>query len=318
VANVKHLQNPSHGQIRIINKTEKEYSFIKWTRLETSDGIAFKSNNRFKIPAAQGDNRGETTIWVTATEQDAQGFLIGAKGNIAKNTKVYIKLLKNSYYFKEVYGEAVEQFSWGAVQSQGTITEKDIDILSGKLVEYIMKQKKNIVSQNFKLENNLLLNFDSLIKPQIISIAVNNKAWDRSSLIKWTIIVRLNFLYIKTEDLLEGIRKYLSQRPSEKVEFVNVDKSSIVFFNDIKEDEWVYIIPTKVNVVQWYNFTKDINGVLDGIKSRILGMDKNEAKEIILSYPEISTATLKIRPPRYNTLPKLKSRIKVRYDAQTE
>jgi|GEM_PF-4131017 len=44
-------------------------------------------------------------------EQDANGYLIGAKGNIAKNTKVYIKLLKSSYYFKEVYGEAVEQFS---------------------------------------------------------------------------------------------------------------------------------------------------------------------------------------------------------------
>jgi len=57
VANVKHLQNPSQGQIRIINKTEKEYSFIKDTRLETTDGIVFKSNNRFKVPAAVGDNR---------------------------------------------------------------------------------------------------------------------------------------------------------------------------------------------------------------------------------------------------------------------
>jgi len=111
VANVKHLQNPSQGKIRITNKTEKEYSFIKGTRLETTDGIAFRSNNRFKVPAAQGDNWGDTTIGVTAAEQDANGFLIGAKGNITKGTKVYIKLLKSSYYFKEVYGEAVDQFS---------------------------------------------------------------------------------------------------------------------------------------------------------------------------------------------------------------
>jgi len=316
VANVKHLQNPSQGMIRIINKTEKEYSFIKNTRLETSDGIAFKSNNRFKIPAAQGDNRGETTIGVTAMEQDAEWFLIGAKGNIIKNTKLYIKLLKNSYFFKEVYGEAINQFSWGAVQSQGTITIKDIDVLSGKLIEYINKQKKNIVSQNFKLENSILFNFDDLIISEIKNITVNNKAGDRNALIKWSIIARLNFKYIKTDDLLEGIRKYLSQRPSEKVELVNIDKNSIVLLNDIKEDKGVYIIPTKVSVIQWYNFSKDINGVLDNIKSRIIGIGKTEAKDIIFSYPEVSTATLKVRPPRYNTLPKLKSRIKIEYQQE--
>lgn len=317
VANIKHLQNPSQGQLRIINKTDQEYSFIKNTRFETSDGIAFKSNDRFKIPAAYWENRGETTINVTAMEQDAQGFIIGAKGNISKDTKAYIKLLKNSYYLKEVYGEAVEQFSWGNVESQGTITTKDIDILSGKLVEYINKQKRNIVNQNFNLENNLLLNFDNLIVSQIKNITVYNKEWEKVPQIKWSIIARLNFIYIKTNDLLDGVRKYLNQRPSEKVELINIDKNSIMFFNDIKEDKGVYIIPTKVSVIQWYNFSKDINGVLDSLKSRILGMDKNEAKEIILAYPEISNALIKVRPPRYNTLPKLKSRIKINYDQDT-
>jgi len=62
------------------------------------------------------------------------------------------------------------------VQSQGTITDKDIGVLSGKLVDYINKQKRNIVSQNFKLENNLLLNFNELIKPEIKNITVYNKA----------------------------------------------------------------------------------------------------------------------------------------------
>lgn len=62
------------------------------------------------------------------------------------------------------------------MQSQGTITDKDIGVLSGKLVDYINKQKRNIVSQNFKLENNLLLNFNELIKPEIKNITVYNKA----------------------------------------------------------------------------------------------------------------------------------------------
>jgi len=51
-------------------------------------------------------------------------------------------------------------------------------------VEYINKQKRNIVSQNFKLEGNLLLNFDELIKPEVKSITIHNQTGEKNALIK--------------------------------------------------------------------------------------------------------------------------------------
>ncbi|MBU0626956.1 hypothetical protein KKG31_00120 [Patescibacteria group bacterium] len=44
-----------------------------------------------------------------------------------------------------------------------------------KLAEYIEKQKQNIVSKNFTLEGNLLLNFDDLIDTDVKSITIDSQ-----------------------------------------------------------------------------------------------------------------------------------------------
>ena len=51
----------------------------------------------------------------------------------------------------------------------------------------------------------------------------------------------------------------------------SVDTSSIVFFNTMKQDTGnVFIIPTKVDIKQYYDFSKDINNILPDIKERIV------------------------------------------------
>jgi hypothetical protein len=40
-------------------------------------------------------------------------------------------------------------------------------------------------------------------------------------------------------------------------------------------------------------------------------MDKDKAKEVLFKYPEISSATISIRPPRYSVITRLKSRISI-------
>jgi len=47
------------------------------------------------------------------------------------------------------------------------------------------------------------------------------------------------------------------------------------------------------------------------MKERVVGLSKEKAREVLFSYPEISSFDITIRPPRYTTVSKLKSRIKV-------
>ncbi|MFA6256314.1 MAG: hypothetical protein WC606_03955 [Candidatus Absconditabacterales bacterium] len=317
-SNIKYIQQPSQGTIELINKIPKEYSFIKNTRFVTDDGRQFVSVNDFIVPQGTEKNPGKVLVVIKAMEQDIQGVLMGSRGNIIKGTTVFIKNMKNSYYAQNVYGQVIDDFTGGNLQSQGVVSVKDIAILSGKLVDALYKQKKNIVFSNFKSAENIVLNFDSLISTQVKDVQIKNVPGEKTPLLKGSIIARFNFDYIKKADLLAVVDKYVKQRLYDKMKVFEINTSSIVFFKDMKTETGdVFIIPTKVDIKQFYDFTKDINSILPDMKERIVGLSEEKARETLFSYPEISSFTITIRPPWYTTISKLKSRINVYVNGKT-
>jgi len=251
-------------------------------------------------------------------EQDIQWVLMGSRGNILKWTKLFIKNLTNSYYAQNIYGQVIDDFTGGNLHSQGMVTVKDIDILSGKLIDSIYKQKRNIVFTNFKAPENMVLNFDSLISTQIQEVRINNVPGEKIPLLKWSIIARFTFNYIKKADLFTVVDRYIKQRLYDKMKVFAIDTSSIVFFQNMKQENWhIFVIPTKIDIKQYYDFAKDINSILSDIKERIVGLTEDKAREVLFSYPEISSFDITIRPPRYTTISKLKSRINVYVNGKT-
>jgi hypothetical protein len=311
-ANIKYIQQPAQWTIELINKIPKDYSFLKNTRFVTDDGRQFVAINSFTLPQWTENNPWKSLVVIKAMEQDIQWVLMWSRGNIMKWTKLFIKNLTNSYYAQNIYGQVLEDFTGANIQSQWVVSLKDIYILSGKLVSSLYKQKINIVYSNFKSPGTIVLNFDSLITTQIKEIQIKNTPGEKTPLIKWSIIARFNFNYIKKEDLLAVVDKYVKQRLYDKMKVFSVDTSSIVFFQDMKQQTWhVFIIPTKVDIKQYYDFTKDINGIVSDMKERIVWLTEEKSREVLFSYPEISSFTLTIRPPWYTTISKLKSRINV-------
>lgn len=110
-SHLKHIQNPSHGFIKVYNKTNKEYSFVPNTRLVTTDGRMFQTLEWFKLPPGNEELPGERIVEVKAMEKDANGVYMGTRGNVEKNTQMYIKNLKASFYIKDIYGKAIENFT---------------------------------------------------------------------------------------------------------------------------------------------------------------------------------------------------------------
>lgn len=307
VNNIKHIQNPSQWTINVLNPTDNDYNFLKWTRFVTTDWLVFKSKSWFKIPP-----HSDKIIEVIASDHDESWTVIWARWNIPKDTKLYIKNLKESFFLKTVYAVATSQFSWWSLSSEWTVTKKDIETLSGKLYSAIQQQKINIINQNFSLPGQIFLHFDDLISIETLSMSIENKDQEKVPYLKWDIVVRIYFAYIDQQDLFDQTQVYLKQRPSDKVKLLTIDKSSIVFFSNIKQDPlWAYIIPTKLTIIQWYDFQKDINNIIESIKNNIIGIDKDKAKMMLLWYPEISSTNISVRPPRYTSITKLKSRIKI-------
>ncbi len=311
-ANIKYIQEPSQWVVEITNKIPKDYSFLKNTRFVTDDWRQFLSMKDFLVPQGTEINPGKVVVTLKAMEQDIQGVLMWSRGNIVKWTKVFIKNIKNSYYAQNIYWQVITDFTWWNLRSQGVVSVKDIGILSGKLIDAIYKQKMNIVFNNFKSPENIVLSFDSLVSTQIKDVQIKNIPGETTPLLRWFIVARFNFNFIKKADLLAVVDKYVKQRLYDKMKVFDVDTSSIVFFKTMKEEVWhVLIIPTKVDIKQSYDFTKDINGILPDMKERIVGLGEEAARDILFSYPEISSFVMTIRPPWYTTVSKLKSRINV-------
>ncbi|MCK9467288.1 MAG: hypothetical protein M0P94_03075 [Candidatus Absconditabacterales bacterium] len=312
-SNVKFLQNPSIGEIKIFNKTNKEFALVPNTRFITDDGRLFQTTNRIEIPAGYDGIPGELVIRVKAMEKDDNDILMGDRGNITKGTTLYIKNLKQSLFLKEIYAVVLEDFTGGSLTTDGEVTQKDIDLLSEKMVSYITQQKKNIVTQNFNIKDSLLLAFNDTITTLIKNIDVPHELGEKNSLMNGHIDVSFNFFYIRWADLIQAFSDYINQRPSNKTQLVSINKNSLVFFEEdgLVEKDGTFIIPTKIEIIQGYDFKKDIVGIVEDIKSHIVGGNKETARNYVLGFPEVSSVKIKIVPSWYGSIPKLKSRIKV-------
>jgi hypothetical protein len=64
------------------------------------------------------------------------------------------------------------------------VTQNDINVLSGKLVDYINSQKSNIILNNFQSPENIILNFTDLIGVQVNQVLIQNAVGDKIPLLK--------------------------------------------------------------------------------------------------------------------------------------
>ncbi|MDR2190334.1 MAG: hypothetical protein LBP53_03990 [Candidatus Peribacteria bacterium] len=232
-----------------------------------------------------------------------------------------IRNINESYYLKEIRAESMEQFQGGSTQSIGSITDKDIATLTGKLVEQVYKQKMNIVSQNFAIPDGILLPFESITTTKFNDIIVNQSGVKDTPTIKGTAYITYTFHYIYRKDLSKAFITYLNERPSEKIQVLNIDKSSIKFIKDsssfeegeLKKNGTTLIIPTQINSIQGYDFSQDTNNILPEIKTTIAGKGVEEARSYMLStFPkEIGSVKITVAPLRYTSIPTIKSRIKI-------
>lgn len=56
VSNIKYIQHPSEGTVKLFNTTAKELSFLSATKFSTEDGRMFISKKAFSIPAGTEQN----------------------------------------------------------------------------------------------------------------------------------------------------------------------------------------------------------------------------------------------------------------------
>lgn len=319
-ANSKYITNPSHWQIKIYNKKDREYNIMKNTQFNTPDGLIFRAVDDFILPAWTEKNPSETIITVEADEYDSNWELIGIRWNIPFKTQMYITKLEESSIKKEIWAESIEKFYWRDGEAIWTVTDDDIQQLKQKLIDQAYAKKVQIVNENFQSTWWLILPFETVTTTTFNNIQIPQLSWDNVSTIKWTAYVTYNYIYVLWSDLYKVFMTYINERQPENNVISRIDENTLQFLKDsntttsdeIKKIWKSYAISTQINVIQTYDFENDPKQIFSDIKNNIAGMEVDEARNYILStYDEIGSVKISV-PLRYDSIPVIKSRIKIK------
>lgn len=311
VKNIRYLQNPSRWQIKIYNTINKIFAIKPNTKFITEDGMVYKSTSRVEIKAWSIQKPSEIIVNVEALETDIKWNIIWQRWNIPSGTKLLIKNLRDSFITKQVYAESFDNFTWWQTNSQWNITDQDISSFSGKVIDYITDNKKEILIKELRNNDIKPMLFDETISVISKNLKTSQKVWSNSPTIEWTISFDIKYKYIKRSDIQIAINKYLAQRPSDSVSLIEVDKTSVTFFEKSEISSWVYIIPTKINTVWWYNFESDVSNIKNAILEKVIWKDQKTAKSTILNYPDVADVDIKLSPFRIQNIPNFKSNIHI-------
>ena len=233
---------------------------------------------------------------------------------------MYITKLEESSIKKEIWAESIEKFYWRDGETIWTVTDDDIQQLKQKLVDQVYAKKVQIVNENFQNTWWLILPFETITTTTFNNIDIPQLSWDNTSTIKWTAYVTYNYIYVLWSDLYQVFMTYVNERQPENNIISRIDPNTLQFLKDsntttsdeIKKIWKSYAISTQVNVIQTYDFEHDPKQIFSEIKSNIAGMDVDDARNYILStYDEIGSVKISV-PLRYDSIPVIKSRIKIK------
>jgi len=318
---IQYISHPAKGEVRIVNKTSDPLNLVKNTQLITDDGIIFTTDNRVNVPATNGTGQaGYGYVTATANINDDAQQLIGARANLPVGTKLTIKKLKQSNYTQQIYAEVSKAFVGWAVNKSGTIVASDIWLLQKKMYDSITSDTISRIKKTISVENTIVLPFPELTSVtgcQYSAIGKNNELKQLTSL-SWSLDCMIDYYYITPDGIRAAITQYMTQRPSLIQHVIDINTTSTILYQLMTGSHGEYIIPTKVNIVQWYDFDQDHNGIIAAIKEQIVWLDSERAKEIVLGFPEITNAQIDISPPRYTSISSLKSRIFVKVAEKSE
>lgn len=322
--NIHHINNPSAWVVKIYNRTPNTINLKPNTRFVTADGLTFINKEMLTIPAGSEDSASQLKTKLFAAELDENQVIMWIRGNIPAETKLRIKWLPESYYLNQLWAETLDDFTWGGQASLGLVSEKDHQILTQKLKDWVYTNKLSIVQSQFQKRKTLILLYDPLVKTTFHEVSIDSKIWEKATTLKWSVKVSFDFIYLNRDDVFKAFTQYIKQRQSDSIQLISIDPSTFTFLTEInpntkqidfrKFDEKVFSLPTKVSILQGYDFQRDIKSIQSIIKDLVVGKTVEEARKIILAYPEIASAKIDLGLLWGNTIPHLKSRVHIRVE----
>jgi len=316
VDDITYTYEQAHGQIEFINTLSDPISLVWWTQVSTTGWVIFTLDKWINIPAWTDTRPGRIRSNVTAREFRDDWTAIWEDWNIELWTTLLIKNLDASSKEQKVYAIAKRWFNDGKTIWKWTIIQEDIESIEQTILESMKSNKRTHLQEQFTdQENFIILPFDDLISFTVDEFISTATVWDSATFVDWVVNSTLEYAYITVDDFFDAVETYIKQRPLQGKFLIDYDPHSIAFYQRRPENNnpEYFSIPVKVNTIRWYNFFEDTYDLGKEMINNVKDLSRRNAKEILLEYEEVRDVTVKLSPPRYDTLPSDPNRIKVNH-----
>ncbi len=310
------------GNITIINTSNREWPLIEQTRFQNADGLVYRIQQSVTVPAATLSEPGKLQTFVVADELDANGIIIGERGNI-EPTKFFLPGLSDANQQK-LYAESYDTFSGGETITYKMVSADDLEAAKGKMdaelrntAEEELKIAVLKMNQDRNIELTLLtgdlaieigepkIYVDESLEGQMIeSFEVSGEVYTKG----------IAYNYNELENILRAKLK-LSKSPEKRI--VKIDSESLSYrIIPVEEggDPSRQKITVTIKGIEQYEISPDKeNGrrLIDNIKNHIIGKSIEEAKNYIQQLPSINKVEISSWPAWSPNIPSVPDNIKI-------
>lgn len=299
----KEVSIKAQGSVTLYNEfSSKPEKISAGTFLSDNEGKTYKTNNTVSIPGYKIENKkivpGQTNVNIIS-------FLAGEVYN-GTPSNFYINSFKGSVKYKKIYGKLKTPLTGGLsglVYSLNKENQKNLDnIANVSFKEELLRQVRSLVPPGYILYPEALtfsykIGESFLSKTPEAEIEIEGMLTvvllDEKSLMDN--IVKISFPNIKGDELKE-------------IKILGLNKLSFSFINTNQS-----IAKNTVSIP--FSLTGDIDAVwnpdIEILKTKLLGIHKNNILDVFKQDPGISKAIVEIFPPWQKYIPNGLSRIKI-------
>lgn len=308
------------GTVTLINERDAPWQLVAFTRLQTEEGLVFRTQQQVTVPRATPQGFGTVEVGVVADETDAYERVVGERGNIGPSSFVLPGLREDSR--KELYGRSSLPMTGGATVVTLKIRQEDLDAAEDLLRHQLESAAETALLQEVERRNQLnATNLQLLMGGRSIqraepSVSIPTylvEAIQDSFEVKGSIKVT-GYAFDRNE-FEKILRDELTQRKSPDKVLLTIDPSSVVYeiFELGKTSGQIKLTAT-IKGIEAYDFNpENENGsrLIKKIKEHISGKPIKEAEDYIQNLPEINRVTIKSWPVWAPTIPTVLENIEI-------
>lgn len=318
----------ARGKVVLYNE-DREAKALVPSRLQTSDGMIFRTQRSLTIPGATDEGPGSLEVEIVADEYDTLDRPVGDRGNVEFGTEFFFpglrEPLQELYYARADRGPLVG----GSTLTRYFVSEEDPELSRAVLEESfrvrgVQALRDEIDQRNAREKSNyILLDRANIIQTKMVEYNFPEEAiGQEQQTFRVEALYRIGGVVFDQAVVVDHLQAKLRKNQDERKKIIEIDESTVDYrllhTESLSDAGWA---KASVSLVGVETIDFDADNIFakkwrEEIKREVSGRDLSQARGILVNHPEVDEVlSLNLSPFWNKVIPTILDQIdlKIKY-----